>query len=109
MQTMRQRRRLLCLICQQILINGFCASVMVAVSYDHISQGDVYKRQCGKCGLAECYQIASQSSKHSLKIILDKEVCLGVQLSAKEMVLPYRLLFFYGGYPVKLKGTDIYA
>jgi hypothetical protein len=50
-----------------------------------------------------------QSSKHSLKIILDKEVCLGVQLSAKEMVLPYRLLFFYGGYPVKLKGTDIYA
>jgi len=43
------------------------------------------------------------------KIILDKEVCLGVQLSAKEMVLPYRLLFFYGGYPVKLKGTDIYA
>lgn len=62
-----------------------------------------------KCGLAECYQIASQSSKHSLKIILDKEVCLGVQLSAKEMVLPYRLLFFYGGYPVKLKGTDIYA
>ena len=36
---MRQRRRLLCLICQQILINGFCASVMVAVSYDHISQG----------------------------------------------------------------------
>ena len=92
------------------VINSGDLAVITAGIVTYARRSNSYQyHACGKCGLAECYQIASQSSKHSLKIILDKEVCLGVQLSAKEMVLPYRLLFFYGGYPVKLKGTDIYA